>query len=235
MRKLSVLIACLFAVSFAWAAASDKPERTLTVQGQGKSSAAPDIAVLSIEVSHEGDDLDPLLARVRKDMDKALDGIKSQGVADKDIQTESFSVQPKYESDKRGNARRVGFVVTNRASVKVRDIKKTGKILSTMVSAGGTTVNGPNFELDNPQQVEREALAAATKDARLKAETVAHAAGVQLGEIQSLNPQTVSWPQPRFHGRVAMMAMADGLEAKEPIQAGEQTLTAYVSITFVIK
>lgn len=235
MKKFCLVLACLMAGGWVRGADSDKKERTLTIQGQGKSSAAPDVAVLSVEVSHEGLELDPLLARVRKDMEKALDGIKSHAIPEKDIQTEVFLVQPKYENDKRGNARRAGFMVTNRVSVKVRDIKKTGKILSTVVSAGGTTVSGPNFELDNPQNAEREALAAATRDARLKAETVAQAAGVQLGEIQSLNPQTVNWPQPRYHARMMMAPMSEAADMKEPIQAGEQTLTAYVSVTFTIK
>lgn len=214
--------------------AADKMERTLTVQGQGKASAIPDIAVLSVEVSQEGEELDPVLAQVRKDMGKVLDALKGQGIADKDIKTELFQVRPRYENDKRGNSRRTGFVVTNAASAKVRDLKKTGKVLSVVLNAGATTVNGPNFELDNPQNVEREALAAATKDARAKAETVAQAAGVQLGDLLVINPQAVNWPGPRFRGGFMAMAKMAG-DAAEPVESGEQTLTAYVSLTFALK
>src|SRR6266700_3183017 len=179
-----------------WAVESghEKKERTLTVQGQGKMSAVPDIATLSVEVSREGADLDPLLAQVRKEMGRVLEVLKGQGIPDKEVQTEFFQVHPKYEQDKRANPHRAGFFVSNRVSVKVRDIRKVGKVLSEVLSVGATNVEGPNFELDNPQIVERGALAAATKDAKAKAQAVAEAAGVQLGEILAINPENIGWP-----------------------------------------
>ncbi len=231
--QLVMLAWVVLGVSAFGFADSDKKERTLTVQGQGKVFTVPDVARISVEVSRDGVELDPVLVQVRKDMARVLEAIQGQGLPEKDIQTELFQVHPKVERDKNGNQRRVGFVVTNRASVKVRDIKKTGKVLSVALSAGATSVNGPDFELDNPSAAEREALAAATKDAKAKAQTVAEAAGVQLGEILSINPQQVSWPSPRRFAARAMMM--DSAMAEEPIAAGEQTLVAYTSITFVIK
>ncbi len=213
----------------------EKKERTLTVQGQGKVSAVPDIATLSVEVSHEGADLDPILAQVRKEMSRVLEVAKAQGISDKDIQTESFQVHPKYEQDKHGNPHRAGFAAANRVSVKVRDLKKAGKVLSAVLNAGATTVNGPDFELDNPQAAEREALAAATKDAKAKAQAVADAAGVQLGEITSINPQNVNWPGPRPPTFMRAMAMPMAAPSEEPLSAGEQTLAASVTITYAIR
>jgi uncharacterized protein YggE len=215
-------------------AGHEKRERTLTVQGQGKMSAVPDIATLSVEVSHDGADLDPVLVQVRKEMGKVLDLVKVQGIADKDIQTEFFQVHPKYEQDKRANPHRVGFVVSNRISIKVRDLKRVGKILSAVVNAGGTSVDGPNFELDNPQLIERGALAAATKDAKAKAQAVAEAAGVQLGEIIAINPENVNWPVPPRPLMMRTMTLAAPMEAQEPIAAGEQTLAVAVTLTFAI-
>jgi uncharacterized protein len=231
---IAVLEMVLFASLAMVSEAAEKQERTIVVQGQGKASAIPDIATLSIEVSQDGAELDPVLTKVRKDMEKVLDVIKKQDIPEKDIRTELFQVNPKFEADKRGNARRVGYTVTNRVSVKVRDLKKTGKVLSASLNAGATSVHGPQFELDNPSQVEREALAAATRDAKAKAQAVAEAAGVQLGEIISIQPQHMNWPVPVYRGRaMAMMASAD--VASEPVSAGEQTLTGHVSLTFEIK
>lgn len=233
MKKWNlVLVLGLFAAASAFSA--EKQERSLTIQGQGKASAVPDIAVITVEVSQEGTDLDPILTQVRRDMSKVIDSLKAQGIAEKDIRTESFQVHPKYENDKRFNARRAGYVVSNTVSAKIRDLKKTGKVLSSVIGSGATTVIGPNFEIDNPLAVEREALAAATRDARAKAETVAQAAGVSLGDIQTINPQSVNWPGLRFRGG-GIMAMAKMADAAEPVETGEQTLTAYVSITFALK
>src|SRR5205807_5639059 len=240
MRKLLFIGGVVLGVVWigSWCAAAEdkhgKETRSLTVQGQGKVPAVPDIATLSVQVSQEGADLDPVLTQVRKQMSKVLEVIKGQGVADKDVQTESFQVHPKYEQDRKGNPHRAGFVVTNRATVKVRDLKKTGKVLASVLNAGATSVDGPNFELDNPAAAEREALAAATKDAQGKARAVAEAAGVQLGAIMTINPQNVSWPVPRRPLVMRAMAMPAAAETEEPLSAGEQTVTAYVTITYAI-
>jgi uncharacterized protein len=214
---------------------ADPDARTLTIQGQGKASAVPDVAVLSIEVSADGVELDPPMIDVRRKINKILDVAKAQAIAEKDIRTDLFQVRPKYEQDKRGNPNKVGYIVTNRISVKVRDLKKTGKILSSVIAAGATTVNGPSFEIDNPAVVEKEALAAATGDAKAKAQTVAEAAGVQLGGILSINPQAVNWPGPPRPLYRAMAAAPMMDSAQEPIASGEQTLSAYVTITFAIR
>ncbi len=234
MKVRAGLIAAMILSHLNVAFASNvKTERTLTVQGQGKASAIPDIARLTVEVSNDGAELDPILSQVRKDMNRVMEGIKKEGIAEKDIQTSLFQVQPKYEHDKRGNAQRIGFIATNRVTVKIRDMKKIGKVLSNVLSSGATSVNGPDLELDNPAMVEREALAAATQDAILKAKTVAEAARVELGEIISINPQSVNWPMPRHYAARGMM-MAEG-GGDQPIAAGEQTLTASASITFAIQ
>jgi len=234
-------LCAFFTALFLWSPAQtsgtghDKKDRTLTVQGQGKAFAVPDIATLGIEVSQDGAELDPVLTLVRKDMTKIQDVVKNQGIADKDVQTQFFQVRPKYEQGRRNNPRRVGYVVSNRVSVKVRDLKKVGKVLTAVLNAGATNVDGPNFELDNRQSAEREALAAATQDAKAKAEAVAEAAGVSLGEIMAINPQNINWPvspRPFFARGMALSAAAD---VQEPIAAGEQTLTAEVSITYAIR
>jgi uncharacterized protein YggE len=212
----------------------EKAERTLTVQGQGKVSAVPDIATLSVEVSRDGADLDPVLTQVRKEMNKVLEAVKAQDIADKDVQTDLFQTHPKYDQDKHGNPRPVGYTVTHRISVKVRDLKKTGKVLTAVLNAGATSVNGPDFEIDHPEAVERQALAVATHDAMTKAQTVAEAAGVQLGDILTINPQSVNWPSLRRPIMMRAMAMPAAMEAEEPMAAGEQTLSGYVTITYAI-
>jgi uncharacterized protein YggE len=213
----------------------DKKERTLTVQGQGKVSAIPDIATLSVEVSQEGSDLDPVLVQVRKQMEKIIAAVKGQGIDDKDTRTDSFQVRPRTEFDKKSNLRRTGYVVTNRISVKVRDLKKTGKVLTAVINAGATTVNGPNFEIDRPEVIERQALAEATRDAKARAQAVAEAAGVHLGDIISINPQGVSWPSlPRPYMMRAMAASA-AAQSEEPLAAGEQTLSATVTVMYAIQ
>src|SRR5438876_11900713 len=98
MSKRLLFFAAAFSVLVLARAAEpghDKRERTITVQGQGKAYAVPDIATLSVEVSQDGAELDPVLTLVRKEMAKILETVKNQGIADKDVQTQFFQVRPK--------------------------------------------------------------------------------------------------------------------------------------------
>ena len=189
---------------------------------------------MTAEVTQEGVSLDALSAQVRSSISKVLETIKAQGIPDKDVQTLLYQVQPKYEQDKRGNSRPVGFIVTNRVAVKVRDLKKIGKTLSAIVGAGTTSVEGPNFEFDNPQLLERKALAMAMEDAKAKAAVLAEAGGASLGEVMTIEQNGgINWPVRRpLMARAAMMPSA---AEPEPIETGEQAFNSTITATFGLK
>lgn len=227
------LLCTLTVVSFA--AEPKDALRTITVRGQGDVQAVPDIATLGVEVTLEGADLDAVSGEVRARMKKALDVLNSQGIAEKDIQTEAYRVQPRFEYDKAGNARRKGYGVTNRIAIKVRDLKKVGKILSAVLGTGVTSVDGPNFEFDHPQALQRQALVNAVNDAKAKAALLAQTAGAGLGALQTLNEGGIAMPPvPRPMMAMARLAAASA-PAEEPIAAGEQKFSASITATFELK
>jgi uncharacterized protein len=239
LRKISFFITLLSAgvcaaVVHADPEASSRDRRTVTVQGVGKVQAVPDIATLRMEVSQEGASLDAISSEVRKNMSAILERLHKEGVADKDVQTESYQVYPRYEQDKRGNSQRSGFRVSNRVAAKIRDLKKVGRILTAVTGAGATSVTGPEFDVDNHAQVEREALAKAMEDAKANAAVLAAAAGVSLGDVVAISQSNVTpWPGPRpLFARA--MAVNQGVTA-EPIAEGEQTIQATVTASFALK
>jgi len=209
--------------------------RTITVQGEGKVHAIPDIATISIEVRQDGEDLDSVTSLVRHAMGKILESVKAQKIDDKDIQTDLFSVHPKLEYDKHSNPRHVGYSVTNRIHVKVRDLKKVGKVLTAVTADGVTSVNGPDFDVDNPQVPERQALALAYDDAHAKASALAEAAGVHLGQILSMTPEASSSPIRPRPLMMRAMAMPAAVQEQEPISAGEQTISATVTVVYALQ
>lgn len=237
--KRAILLAGLLAIPLASRAASDdkkEEKRTVSVQGQGKISAVPDIAMLTIEVRQEGASLDAVSEQVRRGIAKVLDGLKAQGIADKDIQTVAYQVRPRYERDKPGNMRPNGFIVENRVAAKVRDLKKVGKVLAAVVQSGATSVTGPDFDFDNPQALERKALALAMDDARAKAAVLAEAAGAHLGPVESISQSgDIAWPMAPRPMLGMRMAAAAAAPAEEPISAGEQAFRSNVQVTFEIR
>ncbi|MFA5975106.1 MAG: SIMPL domain-containing protein [Elusimicrobiota bacterium] len=203
--------------------------RTISVQGQGRLTAVPDIANLTVEVRKEGASLDDISAQVRQGMSHVLDVLKGQGLADKDLQTAAYQVQPRYEHDRQGNTRPNGYIVLNRLTAKVRDLKKVGKVLTAAVQSGATGVTGPDFDFDNPQLLERKALALAMEDARAKADVLVQAAGARLGAVRTVNQSgPIAWPGRHFMASRAMEVAG----AAEPIAAGEQGFTSTIQVTF---
>lgn len=73
--------------------------RSFSVTGEGKSNAIPDIAEFSFQVTTEGGtDISALQAKNTAAMNKAIAFVKAQGVEDKDIQTQAYSVDPRYQT-----------------------------------------------------------------------------------------------------------------------------------------
>lgn len=209
--------------------------RLVTVQAQGKVQAIPDIARVTAEVRKEGANLEEISGEVRKSMSKILEALKAQGIEDKDVRTNMYQVQPKYQNDRRGNQKPIGYIVTNQVSAKVRKIAKVGAILTSVVSAGATGVYGPDFDFDDPQELERKALAAAMEEAKAKALVLVQAAKGSLGEVFRIDQQgMMAYPMMRARGGMKMATMAMAAEA-EPIAAGEQDFTAQIQVSFIVK
>jgi len=118
--------------------------------------------------------------------------------------------------------------VNNEVSVRLEDVSRLGGALDALVSAGANQMNGISFDIREPAPLLEKARAGAIADARLRAETYAKAAGVALGPIQSIGESG---------GEVRPLRMAAPMvfAAKAvPVAAGEQSVTADVSVVWEI-
>jgi uncharacterized protein YggE len=206
--------------------------RVLTVSGQGEVRGAPDQAMLSAGVVTTARTAASALADNSRAMNEVFATLKRAGIADKDMQTSNFSVQPQYAADKNGNTLRdiTGYQVSTTVNVRVDDLSKVGPTLDALVSSGANSIGDIAFTIKNPKPLMAEARAAAVADAIARAQTLARAAGVTLGPITSINENGYSEPRPMY--RMATMAAAP---APTPIAAGEESVTAGVSITWSIR
>ncbi len=206
------------------------PPRILTVTGTGEVKAAPDSAQLSTGVISQAPSAAAALAANARAMNAVFDTLKRAGIADKFIQTSDFSVSPQYANARPGAPQRiVAYQVSNTVTVTVDKLDRVGPTLDALVAAGANQIDGPNFSIADPGPVLAQARAAAVKDAIVRAQTYAAAAGVTLGPIDSISEGGDSAPQP--------MARAMTFAAKAaptPIAAGEDSVTAGVSITWEI-
>ena len=227
---ISRVLFCAFAIAaivFAPVAtqAAEKLEKLVTVTGEGTVDAVPDNAVIRVGVSSQGKTARAASDTNAREMNAVLAAIKDGGIADRDVQTTSLSLQPQYDPKQTGAARLVGFRVNNQITVKVRDISKLAALLDRAIAAGANEMSGIEFKVSNEAKLLDQARTAAIADAHRKAELYVHAAGMQIGRVIAISEEGAMPPAPVYRAlRAGMAAPA--------IAVGEQTLRAVVTVSY---
>ena len=211
----------------------------LTISADGRVNAAPDIATFSAGVVSQGKTASEALAANAADMSRVIAALKRAGIAERDIQTSNLSLSPVYQPQRSlpdgtvtpAQPTIIGYQANNSVNVRQRNLKDYGKVIDTLVSSGANQVNGPSFEVENPDPVLDAARTAAMKKARTRAELYARAAGLRVSRILSIS-ESGGWspPQPVMY-RMAMEA-APPPAPPSPVQAGELQMTMNVTVQF---
>jgi uncharacterized protein YggE len=218
--------------------------RTFGVSGEGKVVAVPDIARFTFSVVTEGGrDLAALQTENTTKANATIDFLKAQGVDEKDIRTEGYNVEPRYQ---RSNcvARPgvavpcppdtiVGYTVRQTVAVKVRDLAKVGGVLSGVVEAGANTVSQLNFTVDDPAELEAQARGEAIAEAQRKAELIARAGGFNVGRLLSIE-DAGDYPRPYYADGMGGAEMALSKVAAPTIEPGSQEIRVTVMLRYEI-
>lgn len=210
---------------------SDQPR--ISVRGSGAVSARPDMANLQVGVSIQNPSLEAAQSEAASKMDALIGNLKAAGIAEKDINTTQYNVEPVMDY-RDGQAPTVtGFRVTNVVEVKIRDLSKASKLIDDLVKSGANTIYGLNFGFADPTAVMKQAREAAVKDAREKAEQLAGLNGVTLGSVLLVDDGGANVPPPVIEAKVANSMAQDA--ALPPINPGQQEVRVEVSVVYGIK
>lgn len=235
MLGIVSVMAALPSVARADQADNAKPERTLTVNGQAQVMVSPDRARVNLGAEAQESDASEATAKVNSIMNNALSNIKRLGIKEDAIQTTQVNLYPVYASLKSGDpgpAKVVGYRATNTVQVTVDDLSLVGKVLDAANEAGANRQNGVNFELKDDTVAKAKALRLAAAEARTKAQALADALDVRLVELSVVNEGGVNVVYPRAYAYDGAM-VAKG-SAGTPIQSGQLTIQANVSLVYVI-
>jgi uncharacterized protein YggE len=233
-RTLLAASALVLATAFVSPVSAEdlKMPRTISLTGHGEVHAAPDLAVVSLGVSSFAATAAEALAANSTAMTDVFARLKEAGIADKDMQTSNFQVNPRYNYPPDGKAPElVGYDVTNMVTVKLRKLESLGGLLDKVVSAGSNTINGISFQIDNPDALLDGARQDAVKDARHKAELYAAAANVKLGPVLSIGEGLSAQPPIPME----MKMMRSDAAGAPPIAQGEQTVGVDVTVVWTIE
>jgi len=208
-------------------------ERTISVDGLGTVKATPDTAGINIAVLANEASASAAMKSVSDKASAVIAALVSRGIAKKDIQTGSVSLNPVYER-RQGNQPQQPKVIAYRAAidnrVQVRNLDSLGPTLDALLKVGIDRLNGISFFVADTDALQAMARTKAVKDAMAKARQLSDAAGVKLGDVISISAGTVSRPGPQ--PRVMSMARA---ESSVPVMPGQVNVTMRVHMVFMIK
>lgn len=198
----------------------------ITVTGTGTVTGTPNQLVLSMGVQVTGGSVSGALAQANEATDRVTAALKGLGVASADIQTSGLSIYPSYTGRSQVPT---GYQVTESLTATLRQLDKAGQQIQAAADSGGNaiTVSNVSLNLTDDGPLLAVARANAMKDARVKAEQFARAAGEQLGEIISITPSSST---PVFDP----MAKASAGSAAVPISPGSQQVSVSVTVVYAV-
>lgn len=201
----------------------------LSVSAQAEARRVPDVAAISAGVVTQATDANAAMRANAGQMAKVMAAIKAAGIAERDIQTSGINVNPQYRYIENQPPAITGYQASNTVNLKVRDIAKLGKVLDALVASGANQVNGPSFEIDQPEAAYDEARRGALEKAQARAAMYAKALGMRVRRIVSISEGGGFRPPVPM----PMMAMARGkAEADTTVSPGETTLAANLDVVF---
>lgn len=224
---------------------SQPPVQSIAVSAEASQKTAPDLLVMQLRVQTESPTAKDAVqenAAVAADLKGRL---KALGLANGDIQTTSYSVDPvtetNYTCDRNGyncrySYRIIAYRVVNSISLQVKDLAKGGDIIDAASNAGvnQTFVDSVGFTLkdETRRAMEKSLLKAAAAEAKAKAQNMAEGSGVALGKALSVSESYSYYPQPYYRNYDAMVA-AEGAPKTE-LSAGQIEVSVKVSATYEI-
>lgn len=232
--------------------------RSFSVAGTGKATAIPDVSRFTAQVITEGDtNLGTSQEKNTEKVNAVIAFIKTNGIEPKDIKTQNYSVNPRYQYfdcsrspspvDNTGvqtvkpcpPPQIVGYTVDQTIAVTVREknFGAIGELLSGVVQKGANSVSQLSFEVDDPTAVQGEARAQAIAKAKAKAVSMAQAGGFTLGRLLSIDEGSSPAPYYNSYAASAPTAFAsEGRVAATPtIEPGSQDVTVDVTLKYEIQ
>jgi len=241
-----VLFSFIFVIYYAKSIKQPLFDRTFGVTAEGKAVSVPDVAEFNFSVlTQGGKDIGKLQKENTDKANKIIEFLKSNGIEDKDIKTQNYSVDPRYQyfncPAPIDNEARLcplpeitGYTINQTVSVKIRDFTKTGGALDGVVKNGANSVSQLFFKIDDITAFQNKAREEAIQKAIEKAESIARAGGFKIGKLLTVN-EGANFPPP-VYGTYGTAEFGIGPQLKSTeIQPGSQEIMVSVTLVYEIK
>lgn len=230
-RCVALVVCCMTVFVASAAVADDDDGRTIEVSGLGAVASKPDLALASLGVRTLAKSVQEAVAENNAVAQGVLAALENAGVEPRRIETSSYSVtaERNFRRDKPDTV--VGYWASNMVTVGIVALDRVGAVLQAAIDAGANNVSNLRFTLKDPEPVKRQARANAVKDARTRAQTLAEAAEVKLGNVISIRELSARTPVFKDQRMMLESAMAEAV----PIRVDELEVSIQVEVTYAIE
>ena len=236
LLTVGLLIVTMALVGCAAAASDTANEHVIHATGTGNVIGTPDRAQVTFSVQTENTDVKSAQAENARKMTVVHDALIATGIPEEGLKTTGYNIYPVYE-DSTGllNPKIKTYHVTNSLTVTLHNVSQTGEVVDTAVANGINQADSIQFMLSDEQsQVLRtEALKEAVSRARQDADTVSAAMGTTITGVQSADTGSGYVPIV-FQNYALDSAGMKSAAVSTPIQSGDITVSATVTITYTI-
>jgi uncharacterized protein len=190
--------------------------------GSGKVTMRPDRGSISFQTHGTGSTLVLAENQASDAMRAVIHRLRADGVARADLQTDGVSGGPR--------PRQGDYAADQSLQVTVRDLAKAGRLLADGTGAGAQSVYGVDFSISDQHRAYDDALAAAVRDARSKADTAAAVAGLHVSGVISVSETQNE--QVYYANDLGRSVPAAAGAQLVPVQRGTQQVSAQVTVVF---
>jgi uncharacterized protein YggE len=206
--------------------ASSGAELGVISSGDATVSKKPDLAFISVGVESQASSASAAQSDLAAKASKLIARAKALGIADKDLNTSGYSIGPYYAD---GSQTTKGYRAAEQLFFKWHNVDTAGKTLDALVQEGGATNVSIGFGLADPKVAQAEARALAIGDAHSRAQGMAAAAGVKLGQVVRISDVSFAgYPSAGYD----MKAAATPISTQIPV--GELNVTVTVEVAYAI-
>ncbi|HDQ22683.1 MAG TPA: DUF541 domain-containing protein [Candidatus Uhrbacteria bacterium] len=205
-------------------------QRTISISGEGKVTAIPDIAMVNLGLETEKIDVTEAQDINSQTMNSLIEKLKTLGIASEDIQTTNYSIYPRYDW-KDGMQVLRGYIVNQNVTVKIRQTDKIDQVLRIAGELKLNQIGGLSFGIDQPEVYRQEARVKALENAKEKANELARVMGVKLGKVVSFSENENYFPKalPVYDSRAELGFGAGGTPT---VEVGSQEIVVMATVLY---
>lgn len=201
-------------------------------EGIGEATGKPDTAQFMVGVTKTASTVEAAQTQTNTAVNKVIAALKQQGISDKDIKTQDYTVNPNIDYSS-GSQTTTGYTVSTNLSVTVKDTTKANAALDSATANGANIISGVSFTLndDEREKLEDEARGKAIQQAKGKATRISQQAGIRLGKIinVTINPTE---PGPIMYDKATLNAGGGIPSAPTQLQTGENKVKVTVTLSY---